>query len=152
MEAFPLHRFITRTDDSFQATAGHLRLPEQRRKESASSWRVRRARIGAESCGCRFVSGKIRVKCSEQFRTKCFRLDSRKRHEPKTSETQKWPLFTLFSCRFHESTRKWKIGRPACPRAMKPAATFNPARAGALVGQARRLPYVRLAPVHTPHV
>src|SRR6266446_6570127 len=88
IEAFPVHRFITRTDDSFQAMAGHFRLPEQRRKESASFWRVRRARIGAESCGCRFGAGKVRVKCSEQFRTKCFRLDSRKRHEAKMAGTQ----------------------------------------------------------------
>src|SRR6266436_5488492 len=76
IEASPVHRFITRTDDSFQAMAGHFRLPEQRRKESASFWRVRRARIGAESCGCRFGAGKARVKCSEQFRTKRLRLDS----------------------------------------------------------------------------
>jgi hypothetical protein len=88
-KGFPwVHRFITQTDGSFQALGGPVGLPDNGEKKalpyggSPSKNRRSDRRV--------LVFGrKIRVKCSEQFRTKWIRLDSRKRHDAKTAETQR---------------------------------------------------------------
>src|SRR5438034_10833773 len=91
----------------------HGRFASTKEKRARFLLAVPRARIGAVSEECRIEVGKVRVKCSDQFRTSRLRLDSRKPHEAKTARTQRTPLFMRFSCRFHERTRKSKNGHPA---------------------------------------
>ena len=62
IEAFPVHRFITRTDDSFQAMAGHFRLPEQRPLPSGG--------FGGQESALRAADGALgQEKTGEMFRT-----------------------------------------------------------------------------------